>query len=66
MAKVLVQTFGGVVKTVEANTPAECAEKLGQSLDNTTINVNSKKANADSSLREDDFVAFITDKVTSG
>ena len=66
MAKVLVQTFGGVVKSMEASTPADIAESLGQSLDNTTINVNAKTAEATTSLRDDDFVAFVTDKVTSG
>ena len=58
MAKVLVQTFGGVVKTMEAENPAEIAEGLGQTLDNTTINVNAKKAAATTTLRADDFVAL--------
>jgi hypothetical protein len=66
MAKVLVQTFGGVVKTMDADNPAGLAEALGMSLDNTTINVNAKKAEANTNLRDDDFVAFVTDKVTSG
>tara|TARA_R110002020_G_C15881709_1_gene739182 strand:+ start:400 stop:600 length:201 start_codon:yes stop_codon:yes gene_type:complete len=66
MAKVLVQTFGGVVKTMEAEHPAGLAEALGMSLDNTTINVNAKKGDATTCLRDDDFVAFVTDKVTSG
>ena len=66
MAKVLVQTFGGVVKTMDADNPAGLAETLGISLDNTTINVNAKKAEPNASLRDDDFVAFVTDKVTSG
>ena len=66
MATVLVQTFGGVVKTIQANTPAEAAEQLGQNLENTSINVNSQKADPSHTLRDDDFVAFVTDKVTSG
>lgn len=66
MAKVLVQTFGGVVKTMEADNPAGLAESLGISLENTTINVNAKKAEPNEALRDDDFVAFVTDKVTSG
>ena len=66
IARVLVQTFGGVVKTMEAATPAELAEALGISLDNTTINVNAKKGEATTCLRDDDFVAFVTNKVTSG
>jgi len=66
MANILVQTFGGVVKNIEASTPAEAAEKLGQSLENTTINVNSEKADPNHTLRDTDFVSFVTDKVTSG
>lgn len=66
MANVLVQTFGGVVKTMQAENPAGLAEALGISLENTTINVNAKKAEANATLRDDDFVAFVTDKVTSG
>lgn len=66
MAKVLVQTMGGVVKSVEGNTPAELSQELGITLDNVTINVNSQKAEANQILRDDDFVAFVTDKVTSG
>ena len=66
MANVLVQTFGGVVKTMDADNPAGLAESLGISLENTTINVNAKKAEANATLRDDDFVAFVTDKVTSG
>jgi len=64
--KVLVQTFGGQVRTVEAATPAQIAESLALSLDNTTINVNSNAADATTILRENDFVAFVTEKVTSG
>ena len=30
MAKVLVQTFGGVVKTMDADNPAGLAEALGK------------------------------------
>lgn len=66
MANILVQTFGGVVKNITAQTPAEAAEQLGQSLDNTTINVNSQKADPSHTLRDNDFVSFVTDKVTSG
>ena len=66
MANVLVQTFGGVVKTMQAENPAGLAEALGISLENTTINVNAKKTEANATLRDDDFVAFVTDKVTSG
>jgi|TARA_R110002110_G_scaffold861_2_gene3261 hypothetical protein len=66
MAKVLVQTFGGVVKTMEAENPAGLAESLGVALDNTTIQVNAKAGEATTCLRDDDFVAFVTDKVTSG
>ena len=66
MAKVLVQTFGGVVKTMEAENPAALAEQLAMPLDNTTINVNAKTAEATTTLRDDDFVAFVTDKVQSG
>ena len=66
MAKVLVQTFGGVVKTMEAENPAALAEQLGVALDNSTMNVNAKAAEATTTLRDDDFVAFVTDKVQSG
>ena len=66
MAKVLVQTFGGTVKTVDANNPASIAEQLGISVDNATITVNSDKVALDSELRDDDFVSFTTVKVTSG
>jgi molybdopterin converting factor small subunit len=63
---VLVQTFGGQVKTLNASTPADVAEQLGMGLNNTTINVNAKQVDANHSLRANDFVAFVTDKVTSG
>ena len=66
MAKVLVQTFGGVVKTVEAGSPANIAEQLGIGTDNAVITVNSKKGDLSSTLRDDDFVSFTTSKVTSG
>lgn len=66
MAKVLVQTFGGTVKTVEANNPAHIAEQLGISVENATITVNSDKVALDADLRDDDFVSFTTSKVTSG
>jgi|TARA_R110000824_G_scaffold21134_2_gene79034 hypothetical protein len=66
MAKVLVQTFGGTVKTVDANSPASIAEQLGISVDNATITVNSDKVALDSELRDEDFVSFTTSKVTSG
>ena len=66
MAKVLVQTFGGVVKTIDADSPAQIAEQLGLGTDNASITVNSKKAALDSTLRDDDFVSFTTHKVTSG
>ena len=61
MAKVLVQTFGGVVKTMDADNPASLAEQLAVPLDNTTINVNAKTADAATTLRDDDFVAFVTE-----
>lgn len=66
MAKVLVQTFGGTVKTVDATSPASIAEQLGISVENATITVNSDKVALDSDLRDDDFVSFTTSKVTSG
>lgn len=66
MAKVLIQTFGGVVKTLDTKTPAEAAEQLGQSLNNIAINVNSEKAEPNTILRDNDFVSFVTNKVTSG
>jgi hypothetical protein len=67
MAKVLVQTIGGVPKTLEnVSNPADAARQLEMSLDNVTISVNSKKADASVSLRDDDFLSFTTNKVTSG
>tara|TARA_B100000586_G_C19877001_1_gene329240 strand:- start:381 stop:581 length:201 start_codon:yes stop_codon:yes gene_type:complete len=66
MAKVLVQTFGGVVKTVDAGSPADVAEQLGISVDNAVLTVNSKKGELTSTLRDDDFISFTTSKVTSG
>jgi len=66
MAKVLVQTFGGVVKTIDADSPAQIAEQLGLGTDNASITVNSNKSTLDAELRDDDFVSFTTHKVTSG
>jgi len=63
---VLVQTFGGQVKTVSASSPADIAEQLAMPIENATINVNSKQVDANHSLRANDFVAFVTHKVTSG
>ena len=61
--KVLVQTFGGMVKTLRASIPADIAEELALNLENTTINVNAEKAEPTTVLRENDFVAFVTEKV---
>ena len=66
MAKVLVQTIGGAVKTIDADSPAQIAEQLGIVTDNQSITVNSKKAELTDTLRDDDFVSFSTHKVTSG
>ena len=66
MAKVLVQTIGGQPKTLEVSNPAQAAEQLGMSLENVTITVNQKKVDASESLRDDDFLSFTTNKVTSG
>jgi|APSaa5957512535_1039671.scaffolds.fasta_scaffold229124_2 sulfur carrier protein ThiS len=63
---VLVQTQGGTVKSIEATTAAQAADVLGINLDNTVISVNGTKVNASAQLRDDDFVSFTTDKVTSG
>lgn len=65
-AKVLVQTFSGVVKTVNASTPADAAEQLGIPADNSVVTVNSSKGSLSTVLRNDDFVSFSTGKVTSG
>ncbi|MBE24752.1 MAG: hypothetical protein CMM33_04970 [Rhodospirillaceae bacterium] len=66
MAKVLVQTFGGVVKTVDADSPAQIAEQLGIGTENASITINSAKGSLESNLRENDFVSFTTSKVHSG
>ena len=52
MAKVLVQTFGGVVKTVDADSPAQIAEQLGIGTENASITINSAKGSLESNLRE--------------
>jgi len=66
LAKVLVQTMGGAVKTMDAENPAGLAEQLGVTLDNTVITIGGEPAKAEDQLRDDDFVAFVTNKVTSG
>ena len=66
MAKVLVQTFGRAPQTVDADNPAQIAEKLDIITENTSITINSAKGSLDSNLRENDFVSFTTSKVHSG
>ena len=66
MANVTIQTSNGIVKTLEANTPAHVAEELGMSMENVTLSVNGTKATPSTSLRDGDFVLFATTKVTSG
>ncbi len=51
---------------ITANTPAEIASKENFSLENVTIVVGKDTQSPDYNLRDNDFVAFSTSKVTSG
>ncbi len=51
---------------VTANTPAEIAETEDFSLENVKIVVGSDTVSPNYNLRDNDFVAFSTSKVTSG
>lgn len=57
---------GGRVMNIQGNTPADIANSIDLSLQNSSVTVNDEVASPTQQLREGDYVAFMPTKVTSG